>query len=63
VNIAVFSALALFSLEEFYCHFRGACCPITLMMQAAGTSEMLVNLNSVHTAKKTQHFAHTEIKC
>jgi hypothetical protein len=38
-----FWVVALCSLVEVYQCFRGPCCPITLMMKAARTSEMLVN--------------------
>jgi hypothetical protein len=43
MKMAVFWVVALCSLEEIYC-FRGPCClHHTLMMEAAKTSEMLVN--------------------
>jgi hypothetical protein len=47
-RMAVFCVVQLCSLLEFYQHFRGICCLhyqniITLLMEATGTSETLVN--------------------
>jgi hypothetical protein len=44
MKMAVFWVVAPYSLVEVYRRFRGTCCLIALMMEAARTSEMSVNL-------------------
>jgi hypothetical protein len=43
MKMAVFWFVALCSMVEVERRFRGACCLIALVMEAARTSEMLVN--------------------
>jgi hypothetical protein len=60
--MAVFWVVTLCSLVEVYHRFRGPCCLIALMMEAARTSETLVNFYQT-----TQHYnpedSHLHVHC